>query len=520
MSAALTRHLRFATAAVAALAASALAGPAWGQPTPAQGRLTAQELGLAELPRIRNVQWGASYDAQRQAIAFARGVASAPSAAGLDQAAVAHVNTQMNSCSSGLADYWIDAYSCVAEGAMLLAQHAHDGREDQNYQQAIQTSYVTARLAMASPSQRRRPPRAVATWRQRAAEANQMLGDALLGRSRLTNNVLYAEQAIRAYQTSVSREVGDPNHVRYLALARVLADRGRRDEADDAYARLLDLPASPAFSTEDRVSALVARARLATNDQQRQRFLREAQQLGATSAEVNVEIGKFQREAGRTDEAWSLFDVASRMPASSGPVGPVNYTLEAFYYLSLVGADRMPPDWGQVYESANRAGASHAHYRRQACLSHIARGGEDYSGADISHDDAVGIVCMGSDGAEGQLLRGMYWLRRAQYVPNISIRANRDRWNDYLNRAAAAFAQGRAMASSVAAASEPFDWEGRLDPYARQRPASVGSMLTIGDALQFGETTVYFVRARCDGLQPAGRAQSLFDRYRVRGCTT
>ena len=489
MSAGKTRGVRWVSAAVAALAVGAFAGSAAAQPL----RLSELNCGR-DLSNSASAAWQTVFPSARTNISDARRAAALNPGVRLDASTLARVEQARSECSAGLRQgnrYVADAYSCVAEASLLLAQQ---GQSPEPNLQSAACSFAT----VAHGARRQNAAR--------AAEAEKGLGDALAARYALGGNAVYIEQAIRAYTNSLSQ----PSHAAYLALARAHASRGNAAASDGAYANLLALrpETGPDFTSQDRAAAFAARARLPG------RSAADAQQYwqGSLAAfwtgEAAVELGK-SFMAANDPRAESYFIDASTRPSPIGPSG-VNYQLEANYFLSVLhsppaqaAGGAYPPRsaWNRAYDDARRAETSQPQYRRQACLTHIARGGDDYvtrNAADLAHDEEVGRICTAGDpGAEGLLMRGMYYLRRAQHVPSEN-----NTWRQYIMNAERAFVDGQALA--VGANNRPLDWPG---------VSSQG--LTLSEALQTGLNVVNYMRGRCEGIRPV---TAVFERFDTVGC--
>lgn len=498
MSTARSRRSTGLSAVIVAAALCGVAGAASAQP------LTMTQLSCgAELRSNASPDWRAAYPS---ALATIREIGARAQQSGLqqlDSASIDRLRVAREECRGGLAapgsrgPFRADAYTCVGEASQILAQYTQISR-DQDYRDAACSFATIAQLASRRGEQ------------ARASAANEGLGNALSGRHGVTGNVDYLDQAIRAFQQAVTPQ---GTQGQYLALARALVARNRNAEADAAYASLLALPVSGGFSAEDRAAAFAARARVPGRSAVEARSLWQQSLNASWTAEAAVELGKLQLAGGDQAGARANFSDAARRPPTPNAVGPINYQLEGFYNLSLLDSPQgggTRAQWANAFQSASAAGNSQPHYRRQGCLSHIGRGGSDYSvaqgtaaemAADRLRDDAAGAVCTGGDaGPEGQLLRGMYWLRRAQFVPQIN-----DTWRSYVRQADEAFAAGRALA--VGPNNRPLDWPGH----------AAGP--NVGDALAFGQNVVNYVRGRCEGsVSPSDPGYMVFDRYDVVRC--
>jgi hypothetical protein len=153
--------------------------------------------------------------------------------------------------------------------------------------------------------------------------------------------------------------------------------------------------------------------------------------------------------------------------------------------------------------NADRAvlvGAPNAH-RNHACLAHIVRGGKSVT------DDGMSNWCAASDGSsEGLLLRGMFYLRAAQFASPSLRPTLRD-------SAQFAFNQGLNVnaARSGPAAEPTFAWPGA------PKPPSIQVLLDFGKAVVVGcgsQQTALTPLSAAD----ASAAEGFFTFYRVFDC--
>ncbi len=200
-----------------------------------------------------------------------------------------------------------------------------------------------------------------------------------------------------------------------------------------------------------------------------------------------------------------LANVIASTATSSGLPTP---TLEderarAFYLRSRAEAMRLGTGVSENgvrwAEEAVKLEGSRPEYRTQACLAHILRGGEAVT------EPGSESWCSGSPGPEGHLLRGMFYLRYAQYAPSgAGLR----------DTAQFAFNQGLddMNASPDPDASPRFGW-----PTVSRTPPSLRTLLTYGRAKAIScggvSTTVDL-----PGSEIA-RAEDFFQDYRVASCT-
>lgn len=488
MSTALSRKMRLGTVAVLVLAA--LSGPVLAQgnrnrtPTP-------EQIDCPDLPSgrsLRNPDWdAATFELPRQIIARAK-ADTLNFDAGL-------VSSAMSQCRGSVINgsrLRVEGYACEGDAALLLAQRSESSRDD-NFKRAFCAFSAVAVLA---PGNGERD-------RQRRAEALYARGQALEGRYGVGRNTEFLNRAIESYRTGLGIAGQGSNLNLRRGLASALATSGRDTEADTAYTDLLALPG---IVGNERASILVAHARLKERIGRPPADLlplwRGAQQAlnPQARAEINVELGRLLvRTDPNSAEARTLFAQAVGLPIEN--VNGVNYRSEANYQLSVM--EGRLRNWPQAYDSANAAGNSEFRYRRQLCLAFVARGQRQwFTGADAAS------TCRGDETAEGQLLRGMYFLTRAQYVQNITVPANRRVWDGYIDQATSAFSTSRDLARSLTGDAARLNWPGN-----NGAPA-------ILETAEFGLSLVGVVGRACPvGSAPIGTAaaRSVFETYNVLG---
>ena len=240
--------------------------------------------------------------------------------------------------------------------------------------------------------------------------------------------------------------------------------------------------------------------------------LQRARAADPASVRANLEIGRFYFDRGLgndlNDAASAFYQVINAAGGTNGPRTPVESELraQAHYHLSLIEARRaqtsgvLPQAVVTQAEEAARHGVSDPRYLLHACLAHIMRGGVSVS------SDGGQRWCIGNDRPESLLLRGMFFLRQAQYSPPAAIAALR-------NSANFAFEQGL---RDVGRAADPaFNRLTVYWPGATSAPP-------VGDLLEFGSAVV----KGCSGLtteislgeDQERRAQAFYEFYRVFRC--
>jgi len=399
------------------------------------------------------------------------------------------------------------AYECVADSTYLLARH----RPDQSSQQrdadyaAAYCAYVSEATLAKGNGQRERERRAASLEGQ---------GRALQGRSELggADASRYQFDAAAAYNAAANLQ---PTPQRYLALARAQAASGNARTASASYDKLQGLPSDPVnFPNSLRAAALREQARIQHSDPAAftvaavRDVWDRARELDPT-AESHFGYARTYFDAGDVVTARTAFNEAANARNDGG--GPINYASEAAYYVSVIDARTASSSgqWAQVLASAQRAGPGDLRYRRLACMAYIGRGGEP-----LTRDD-VASPCSGDDTADGQLLRGMYKLRRAQYLPDACKAPRNCSKQEYtalltglLNDGLGAFQRGKALAANEAA----FNW---LEQAAAAAPKA-------RETLEYGEALANKLSRLdgCTGAPPAGAASAMdvFRRLDLMGC--
>jgi hypothetical protein len=345
------------------------------------------------------------------------------------------------------------AQMCIADATFLLARQRSD---DRLFQEAVCAYAAAVTLAKDDKDASNRARRADA-WDGRArtyAEWSKARG----------MSQAHLQSARDAYLEAV--KVQTP--ARLLGLARVQKSLGQLSEADMTYTRLSDLEPGPGYPVADKAAALREQARLRRDDLKRspaevRPIWEKAIAVGATS-EAYFELGKSLFDAD-PDAAARAFRSATTAPSDQATVSA--YPQESFYLLSVIEARKAKTaaEWKIVFEDAQKAGLGDVRYRRLACLAHVASG--DPTLAEVGEN----ALCAdgASAGAEDKLLRGVYLLRRAQFMPFScpDQKTQRDpcnaRWNQSwvptLTSAESAFEQGQEITQRAGSSSpRVFDW--------------------------------------------------------------
>lgn len=442
----------------------------------------------------------------RRAIERARQDLSAFATVAPDVAAAQADCTRLLQEKSARGSIW--AHECVGDASYLLAKH-RSGQSAQQRDADYTAAYCAYRNeeALAKGNGQRE--------RERRAAALEGQGNVLHGQSELggANASRYLFDAIAAYDAAA---VLQATPQRYLTLARAQGASGNARAASATYDKLQALPADASFPNLLRAAALREQARIQQGDPAAfsaasVRELWNRARGMDPSAESHFAYAKSYFDAGDVATAKIAFNEAANAPNTPG--GTINYSNEAAYYVSIIDARSAfsSGQWAQVLASAKRAGPGDARYRRLTCVAYIGAGGEP-----LTRDDPA-APCAGDDTGEGQLLRGMYMLRRAQHLPTTckagtsaaNCRAQYQASLEALigSGALGAFQRGKGLAANEAV----FNWF--------EQPGATEPKLK--EALEFGETLGNSL-LRIDGCQrsPTGSASAMdvFRRLDLMGC--
>ncbi len=350
------------------------------------------------------------------------------------------------------------------------------------------------------------------------AEAREGRGQALLEQSRIAaagggaDAAGLLQQAIDEYLTAAGLE---PNNAeRQLKLARALDRGGQFDRADKSFeAAVRLLPPGPLLS--DALLELAAvKAKLPNVGPEIIRATYErARVANPQSAKPGFEIGmSYFKQSLLGDAAREFQGVVDKTGGANGipPPGELQYKADAYYYLSLIEARQVGsgPLSSAAVANADRAvlvGAPNPP-RNHACLAHIVRGGKSVT------DDGMSTWCSGSDGtSEGLLLRGMFYLRAAQFAAPSSRPILRDSAQFAFNQGLNVNEARRQAAGSAAAPEITFGWPGA------PKPPSIQVLLDFGKAVVVGcgsQQTALTPLSAAD----AKAAEAFFTFYRVFDC--
>jgi hypothetical protein len=441
--------------------------------------------------RLAQVNVDAAYAAQNNPASLAQVMPQlAPSLA-----VCAAVNPRSNSGN-------VAAYACAGQAGFLLARSS--ANPDAEYQKAYCAyTAVTALAATQTAPERRALLARAYEGRGRVREARAAVNLSLSGYYRLN--------AIADYERAAQIQ---PTHARYLALAEGQSEAAKTDSrlwaaANTSYDALQGLPADEtSFPTLKRAAALRAQARVQEKDPARftpasVRALWERANRADPSAEGQYEYAKSLLASGMPG-ALDAFRAAARMP--SAPTGGVNYAALAAYNAALIGARTASsrPAWVAVFEDA-RGGAGAPNASRMLCIAYIGAGGEP-----LSRDDSTAPCKAVMNDAEGQLLRGMYLLRRVQFLPPECTAPDQKDCTPRRRTAAYALIDEAVVAFSATAGGDSvFNW---LD--AQPQPVEP----KLNDLLQYGRLVALTMRS-CGPTPPGAPAvQNVFTRLDLMGC--
>lgn len=274
-----------------------------------------------------------------------------------------------------------------------------------------------------------------ASAEERAKDLEQ-LGTSFMGLARLSGRVGSPEslelfgRAGTALQESASLV---PTPSRYLSLGEAYAETGDYDKSISAYRSAISNLSGPAKAeaslaladvldkSGDPTGALLA--------------LQEANAQGASSPDVQYEIGRRAFAAGKLNQA-----LISLNPAVDKLGG--NRAADAHYMISIAEVALRRADWQQrAFDHAEKAVSLNARtweYQRQACLANILKGGKAVkNGSNL-------LRCPDEASPEAKLLRGMYFLKQAQLLDVSAYDlASQTRWRNVLKAAENAFIDGQ-----------------------------------------------------------------------------
>lgn len=249
-----------------------------------------------------------------------------------------------------------------------------------------------------------------------------------------------------------------------------------------------------------------------------QESLERAYRAQGDSVAVNSDLGRVYFNRGEWVRAWDRLRFATG-PGRTAEPGFENLQLDAFYYRSILeSSGRGFGTLRDARDHADQAGVSQAALR-QMCLVRLVLGGEDVYRAILdSNNRVIGSQPAESlngydrcnrmaSTAEGQLLLGMFWLRRAQYMP-ASRPDDRAQWRAAVARAVSAFSTSRSMQGADRTAL--LNW-----------PAPPQGAVTLAEMVDYGEQYARYAESGCQGTTPSdtpNQASAVFRYYHVNSC--
>lgn len=266
---------------------------------------------------------------------------------------------------------------------------------------------------------------------------------------------------------------------------------------DEAALTLVELSQSPGVDAIAVLDPLSSRDTLAVQTALGMAYYnRYAANAGAAAAALRASPPDTAQAQALTAEAQRYLQaartpigraaaLAATAPAPTSPdLG--DFRAEANYYAALV--DAADGAWPSAYDRARRASAAPARFKQLACLSVIARGWSRLE------NEAAASSCDVSGDATGNLVRGMFHLRRAQYINPGEINPGSARRQAYMDEMRAAVSAFNAGLSQVSASNDP-DQIVTLPSYPEG--------FNLRHALTFGRQVV---APTCSGPREAGLA--------------
>ena len=293
------------------------------------------------------------------------------------------------------------AQTCVGDGSLYLAKYRGD---DKLYENAAKAYGVVAGLAGA------RTEAAAAAWESQGNVYSEWI--------KLRGNVpTYLENARLAYVAAADVSA-TPS--RLLGLARIEAKQNSPNVIA-TYSRLNAQPVGPGFTAAEKANSLREHARLLAARDPAGRGGTAARALWDMAAglietnqvpganEANFEVAMIDFASGA--DATGPFMKASR---ATNDQSQATFVSQAHYYLGVIDARKSV--WSSAMGHASAAGSGVPGATRVACLAFIALG--DKADFQALQDTDKSNACKTGTGPEGLLLKGLYNLRRAQFVSN------------------------------------------------------------------------------------------------------
>jgi len=324
---------------------------------------------------------------------------------------------------------------------------------------------------------------------------------ALMGQAKLWNAAGFSRKVADTYDAIL--RLTPPTYDTLLALADAQA-AADMPQALNTYDRLFSLAQTPdSFNNEKKADIRTKQARISarTNptDVAKQRDLWvKARDLAPTLLEPNYRIAMIDF-AAKDPKARDSFEAATKaIPAAQDSP---TFRTESYYYLALLDARRaaaMDPKaamglWQSVRTNARTAGVGVAGATRLECMALIAEGNPASFEFKRGAREEATACAAGAEAAEAKLLEGVYYMRRAQFVPEACaaltpepkpkgcrgdlVQATKDR-RELLSLAETAFEAGKRLATG---STQTFDWlqDGKTPAPTIGEYLDAGSLMSI-----------------------------------------
>lgn len=437
---------------------------------------------------------------------------------------------------SSNARYNAAALACVGDASMRLAASV---APSDNYQRAVCAYRDAATLA----------ERKGASAAALQAQARDGLARAMLAWRNSSPTLPFASQlltdAISAYERAVSLNGTAAQTDRRIALGRAYLESARAASAIGQPAAAATAISSakaqidaarPADTAETRAAVVQAYIAIAEMKLQlpgardsafwtsQAALLQSAVDLSPTSISANGALGEAYYLQGNASAArTALARAADRSAVRDFPAGGRNYRAETFYYLSLMDAAGPdgPDKWSSVLRNAQEAareGGADIKYQRMVCLAHIIIGGDSVRDPQLRTRITTNGQrdCDINNTAEGQLLRGMFYLREAQYLnPGVISGGAGPRRQLYLaaiGDARQAFSRG---IDALPSGGQTLTWPNYPSPVSAEDVLRIGRYLATVCPLPADSVPPLEDRERA----AMAAADPFFRQFRVRTCT-
>ncbi len=359
------------------------------------------------------------------------------------------VNGDVNQLRAALADcqaarrgnrnaYNVESYLCIAQASFKLAQSP-----GQQAETGLRDAYCNFDFAAALADRH-----TAASARPLRATAHEGRGNTLIALHNMSLGsaaAAYRDDAVLAYSAAISAE---PNAERYRSRAVGLLEQGHIAQARSDIAAAWNGRGDGSLTTGPDLALTLVRIGRAPNVADSAQLFGWAAEAAPNSVSANAALGIAYFNAGDFERARTALENANRPTAvDDSQQGSTNYLAEARYHLALIeieNARRLgrPANWNAVFSYADgatgRAGSSAFEHRRLRCVAYIRRGWS-------ANDQPQADYCASLGGSpEAELLRGMYYLRLAQYLNPRSVATTpaRQRYIEAITQATTAFNRG------------------------------------------------------------------------------